>query len=240
MTFVRPAGTLVRMSRRRKAMSLVLIPVLAVAAFAAAQAIAAKITAGKYVATVSGSSTSPNVFKIGSGIREISCTATTINGSLSAASETVSVSGEGDQCTSSPGTTPVTGTTNECTIKATFTGIGGTTGTATTTVQCPAGKQLEVRIYENAAKHEEGTTLCEYGIPAQESLKTLETHNSGSGSNEEILATVSVTGIKVNVLKGTLFSCGAAAGGSTTATYTGSLTATAAEAEGGQVGLMVG
>jgi hypothetical protein len=228
------------MSSRRKAISLVLIPVLAIAAFAAAQAIAAKITAGKYVATVSGASTSPNLFKVGSGVREISCTSTAINGSLSAASETVSVSGEGDQCTSSPGTTPVTGTTNECTIKATFTGITGTTGTATTTVQCPAGEELEVRVYESTAKHEEGTTVCEYGIPPQEALKTVETHNSGSGSSEEILATVSVTGIKVNVLKGTLFACGAGAGGSTTATYTGTLTATATEAEGGQVALMVG
>ncbi|HYJ20602.1 MAG TPA: hypothetical protein VEW07_01115 [Solirubrobacterales bacterium] len=228
------------MSRRRKALVLALVPALLLTAYTASQALAAKVTAGKYVATVSGASTSPNVFKIGTGVREISCTATAIGGSLSAASETVSVSGEATQCTSNGLAIPVTGTTNGCTITATFTGISGTTGTANTAVDCPAEEELEVRLYQNATTHAEGITICEYGIPAQGSLKTLETHNSGSGSSEDILATASVGEIKVNGLKGTLILCGVAAGKTTTATYTGSLTATATEEAGAQVGLMVG
>lgn len=228
------------MSRQRKTLLIVLVPVLALAIYAASNAFAATITAGKYVATVNGTTTNINVLKIGAGVREISCAATAIGGSLSAASETISISGEGNQCTSKPEVMPVTGTTNGCTIKAKFTSVSGSTATATTTLECPAGKELEVRVYQNATKHGESSTLCEYGIPSQGPLSTLETHNTGAGSSEDILATASITEIKVNVLKGTLLLCGAAAGKSTTATYTGSLTATATEEAEAQTGVMVG
>ncbi len=230
------------MSRRRKALILVLVPTLVLTAYAAAQALGAKFTAGKYVATVTGTSTNTSVFKVASGAREISCTGTAVNGSLSAASETLSVSGEGSPslCKSNGLALPVTGTTNGCTVTATITSFGGTTGSASTAIDCPAGKELEMRVYENATKHGEAIAFCEYGVPAQGSLKTIETHNSGSGSSEEIIATVSVSEIKVNVLKGTLLACGAAAGKSTTATYTSNFTAIATEEAGSQTALMVG
>lgn len=114
-----------------------------------------------------------------------------------------------------------------------------TTATGTQAFGCPAGSEIQVNFYENAKKYSEGITLCEYRIPAQAALSTVGYENLGSGSTASVQLAMSVEGITAKSLKGPKILCGVAAGGTTTAKYTGAVNLTA-KSGGVQTGLSIG
>ncbi len=101
-------------------------------------------------------------------------------------------------------TKTITVTTNDCSFvfdaKTTET-KGVVSNTALTTIECPAGKKIEIHIYSTAGT-EVGTT-CTYDVEATAANTTLpgiklDNKVNTPASADDILATIKVEGIEVN------------------------------------------
>jgi hypothetical protein len=215
---------------------------LAVLAFGAVVASGAqaegKFKAGKYPASLTGTGTSANTYTING--REVSCLSSSFTGTLSAESESVQVSPGYGLCVGKPGSTPVSLFMGGCSYTWAVTKLNSpTTATGTQAFSCPAGSEIHINLYENNQKFAEGITLCEWGIPAQGPLGTVQYENQGSGTTASVQLAVNVGSITVNVLKGTKLICGAKAGETTTGQDSGGINLTAKNG-GVQTGLSIG
>jgi hypothetical protein len=211
------------------------VAVLALSA-SAARAEIGTFTAGGYPATVSAAQVGKNVFKFGSW--EISCGEVVLSSTLFSASAGLQMNQSYGGCTTGF-SLPVTVRTNGCVYAWKLEELEGA-GTAggRTSGSCGGGAVVEFDLYENAVKHKAGTPFCTYGVPPQIAA-TIKTHNGEAGGIEDVVLTLSLTGIEVKVLKGTKVLCGAAAGGTVSGSYTGTQTLTATK-ESEPVSLMVG
>jgi hypothetical protein len=227
------------MNRRLKTVAVALLALVALTAFVAQVAQATgvgKITAESYPASVSTIQDGNNVFKIGTGIRELECTTADYTGSLTAESAEFVLTPLYEGCTSKPGALPATITTNGCTLTLTAT---KTPQNLNATILCPAGKQIEVHIYENATKHKEDISLCTYDIAAQSPIAAGTWADEGTGTAQKIRFTLAVEPVVLNTL-GPATLCGAAAGANVKATLSGTQTLIAKNSSGGADGLMIG
>ena len=230
-----------RASRNLKALGLSLAAVLALGVVGASAAQAeGKFIAGKYPASLIGSSTSAQTITIAGGVRKVSCGTASFTGELTAAAESVQIFPTYLMCSGSLPSEPVTLSPNGCSNTWTVTKLeSATTAIGTEAINCPAGQEYQIDFYASAKEQSEHKPICTYGLPAQAGLGIVEYTDVGSGSTASLNITRNVTGVKVNVLKGLKIACGAAAGTSTTAAIGGSLNMTAKNA-GVQTGLSVG
>lgn len=211
-----------------------LLAVLAAGMGAAAEAQGAKLTAANYPATLEAHQLEPLTrLSFSGGIRYVECTEAELSGTLGGEKEEVTMTPTYTGCfTNGFGALPATITTNGCTFELKLT--GGTT--ATLELVCPAGKEVEVHIYKNAADHvasqewkDKGVgsdlSLCTYDIGPQlfKGEVTLVVDNAKTAT-EDLTATVSSTNIAVESTVGKAPNCGPK--GVTTATLTSSTTIT--------------
>ena len=136
----------------------------------AAQAANNVTIAGEYPATLKGiDPEAPTIskmgaFSFGGGVRKLQCTENTATATLTGPSSKITVTPTYGKCFSNElETVPVTITMNGCsyTIEPT------STETGVTYIDCPAGKQIEQHVYENAQAHSFNGSLCTYDIGPQ-------------------------------------------------------------------------
>ncbi len=151
-------------------------------------------------------------------------------------------------CTSQPGFLPVTITTNGCDYTFGVSRPGSTqdppeTGKLTTAIDCPAGQQIEIHIYENAAKHAENVSLCTYDIGPSQAVPGGVYHNR-IGPPKDVEATVEAKFTGRSTLGGAMLCGGMPPNKHLPITLTGNYTLRAfqdfAGLEGAQIGLDVG
>ena len=217
------------MSRNLKALGLALLAIVALSAVVSSVAQANNVTASKYPTVITGIDDQVEHGKlvklvIGNGARSVECTVDTLEATLTAETTAVTTTPTYDECFANTDTKiPATVTMNGCdyVLEAT----SKTTGQAT--VKCPEGKQIEVHIYENAAKHAENKPLCTYDIKAQPALPGvgIETKNVGTAT-EDLTLNLQVKEIKTLSTIGSAIVCGIASGTTGNSTLSGSYTAT--------------
>jgi hypothetical protein len=215
------------MSRIHKVITLA---VSAMALFAvtasAAHAETGALTAAEYPAIITGQQGAGALFDIGN--RNVECATSDLNGTIFGPSDPVTLVPIYANCVSNPGATPVTITTNGCDY---LFGVSrpGTTGTPATTgklqawLNCPAGKQLEIHVYQNAAQHAANVSTCTYDIPSQGPVPGGIYHNTPGAVPPDILATVNATFNALNTI-GPAFICGGEAFQNIPITLTGNYT----------------
>jgi hypothetical protein len=175
------------MTRNLKGLGLALVAVFAlsgVVASAAQGEKAAVLTAESYPATIDGQQLVANVFEREG--RKITCEVSTLSGTITAS--------EGTNVTATPTYSnchaiilgvkfPVTITMNGCDYlmhqTGELNGLGEHRFTETVDLACTSPNVAELHIYENAAKHTAGTSMCTIKIPPQTGLKTIELTNKG-------------------------------------------------------------
>jgi hypothetical protein len=153
----------------------------------AAQAETGVLTAQQYPAIVTGEQQGGVTFDIGEApIRTVSCTSK-LDGTLNAPTDPVTFVPTYANCFSEPGgATPVTVTMNGCDYTVGFsrpgtTGQPATTGEMHAWVNCPAGQQIEIHIYENAFLHAANVSTCTYDIKPQGPVPAGIYHNTFAG-----------------------------------------------------------
>jgi hypothetical protein len=186
------------MIRNFKVLALAVGAVLSMSAVLAsgAQAETGVLTAAQYPAIVTGQKVNEGpVFDIGVGpLRTVVCPTADLDGTLVGPIDPVTLAPTYVGCFSEPGGLPMTITTNGCDYTFGVTRPGSTgdpagTGKLTAAIDCPAGQQIEIHIYENAAKHAEGISLCTYDIGAQAAVPAGFYHNR-NGMPKDVEATV--------------------------------------------------
>jgi hypothetical protein len=119
---------------------------------------------------------------------------------------------------------PVTVTMNGCDYLLRFTkATPSGTYTADTDLVCPGTNKVEVHVYENAAKHTAGTSMCTTKTPAQSNLQAIDLTNEPANAETPknfVVGHLSLAGI-TSTSEGSVFICGAAH--SATATITGTI-----------------
>jgi hypothetical protein len=224
------------MTRNFKAFGLAMAAALALSAVVAsgAQATTASVRAGSYPATLTGEQKTVNVWSVGGGVRKTSCKTAVFHGTLTAAADPVTLTPTYAECNSEPGG-PVTFTMNGCDYDLYPNSVTASTGTMTTDLTCPAGKEVEMYLYENAEKHVKGEPLCRYDIPAQTNLSAGEYHNETNAATgkKDITETLNVTNVAIKSTMNAKILCGIAPGATGTTTLSGSVTLTADEDNAG-------
>lgn len=177
------------MNRILKTLGLVAAAVAALVAVMApaAQAETGVLTAQQFPAIVTGEQQGGPSFDIGeNGFRNVQCQTSAIDATLFAPTDPVTFTPTYGNCRSEPGFTPVTITMNGCDYLVGFT-RPGTTGWPITTgglqarVQCPAGQQIEIHVYENSVRHAENVSTCTYDIGPQGFVPAGVYHNTMAG-----------------------------------------------------------
>lgn len=178
------------MIRNIKVLGLSVVAMLAMTAMVASAASAANFTASSYPASGSGGQTTEHVFTVqGSTVK---CKTANFTGSLSAASETMSITPEYKECTAF-GFINATVNMNGCTYEF-KTGAGsGDNWAGTVVVKCPTGKEITV---------EAGP--CVVHIPAQTPTTNKVSFTNETGSPNKVLVKSEVEGIHSKVTSGFL------------------------------------
>jgi hypothetical protein len=203
------------MMRKIKTLGLAVGATLALSAAlaSAAQAETGALTAPVYPAIVTGQQGPGVTFDIGAGpARTVECATSDLDTTLAGPTDPVTFKPLYAGCISNPGALPTTITTNGCDYSI---GVSrpGTTGTPQTTglmqnrLNCPAGQQLEIHVYENAAKHAENISTCTYDIGPQGPVPGGIYHNNPGAAPADVVATVNATFNALNTL-GPVFLCG--------------------------------
>jgi hypothetical protein len=183
------------MSRILRALGLSLGAMAALVALMApaAHAETGALTAGEYPALITGQQGPGGAFDIGA--RNVECITSDLNGTIGAAADPVTLKPLYANCISNPGALPVTITANGCDYSFGVSKPGTTlienptTGRLQVSLNCPAGKQLEIHIYENAVKHGENISTCTYDVPSQGPVPAGIYHNV-AGAPNDVVATV--------------------------------------------------
>lgn len=169
----------------------------------AAQAETGALTTVGFPSIITGEkvNTAPT-FDIGGGpIRTVDCTTSDLEATLPGpAADPVTFRPNYANCTSEPGgMTPVTVTLNGCDYTIGFGKPGTTqqqitTGTMRAAINCPAGQQIEIHVYENAFAHAANVSTCTYDIGPQASVPAGIYHNTGGvGMIPDVDATINAT-----------------------------------------------
>lgn len=186
------------MTRKLKILGLALCAAaFMVVAPAAAQAETGVLTTAGYPSIVTGEQQGGVTFDVGGApIRTVSC-ASNLDATLFGPTDPVTFQPTYNNCTSEPGgLTPVTITMNGCdyTIGVTRPGTTGTpptTGTMQAWINCPAGQQIEIHVYENAFLHAANVSTCTYDIGPQGPVPAGIYHNTAEfGMIPDVDATV--------------------------------------------------
>jgi hypothetical protein len=167
----------------------------------AAQAATGQLTSQMFPSIVTGPKVNPGpTFDIGNGpLRTVSCE-TKLDATLFGPTDPVTFTPTYNNCSSEPGgATPVTITMNGCDYLIGF-GKPGTTGPQATTglmhawLQCPAGQQVEIHVYENPFAHAANVSTCTYDIAPQGQVPAGVYHNTAEGGMiPDVDATVNAT-----------------------------------------------
>jgi hypothetical protein len=183
------------MSRILKTLGLAMAAVAALVAVMApaAQAETGILTAQQYPAIVTGQQLGGVTFDIGA-VRNASC-ASNLDGTLFGPIDPVTLQPTYNGCISQPGNTPATVTTNGCDYTVGFsrpgtTGQPATTGLMHAWINCPAGQQIEIHVYENAAQHAANVSTCTYDIGPQGPVPAGIYHNTFEGGIPDVDATI--------------------------------------------------
>lgn len=186
------------MTRKLKSMSMALAAMLVTSAAlaSAAQAETGALTTPVYPSIVTGQKVdAAPVFDIGAGpIRTAVCPTADLDATLVGPTDPVTFTPTYTGCVSEPGALPMTITFNGCDYTIGFTKPGSTgdpagTGKMTATIDCPAGQKIEIHIYESAAKHAEGISLCTYDLLPQGPVPAGVYHNR-QGNPNDVEATI--------------------------------------------------
>lgn len=178
------------MTRNLKLLGLIAGVVLSMSAVlaSAAQAETGVLTAQQYPAIVTGEQQGGVTLDVGQApIRTVTC-ASKLDGTLANGPvDPVTLQPTYNNCISEPGgATPVTITMNGCDYAIGFS-RPGTTGQLPTTglmhawINCPAGQQIEIHVYENAFLHAANVSTCTYDIGPQGPVPAGIYHNTFGG-----------------------------------------------------------
>jgi hypothetical protein len=164
--------------------------VLSAALASAAQAETGLLTAQPFPAIVTGEQQGGPSFDIGEQpIRNVQCTKANLNSTLFGPTDPATLTPTYENCRSEPGFTPVTVTMNGCDYQVGFsrpgtTGQPATTGLMQARISCPEGQQIEIHVYENAARHAENVSMCTYDIGRQGFVPAGVYHNRAFGISD--------------------------------------------------------
>ena len=184
------------MMRKIKALGIVVGATLALSAAlaSAAQAETGVLTTGGFPSIVTGEKVNAGpTFDVGV-VRNVTCATSDLEATLFGPIDPVTFKPRYEGCTSEPGVTPVTVTLNGCDYTIGFS-RPGTTGTPMTTglmhawLNCPAGQQIEIHVYENAVQHAENISVCTYDIGPQGPVPAGIYHNT-FGAMTDVDATI--------------------------------------------------
>lgn len=193
----------------------------------AAHAETGALTTVEYPAFITGQQGAGATFDIGA--RNVECATSDLNATIVGPTDPVTFNPVYGGCISNPGALPVTITTNGCDYsigvsKPGTTGIvNQTTGRMQAWLNCPAGQQLEIHIYENAAKHAANVSTCTYDVGPQGPVPAGIYHNTPGMVPPDILATVNATFNGLSTIGPAAF-CGANAFEPIPVTHTGNYT----------------
>lgn len=185
------------MTRMLKALGLATAAMAALVAMMApaAQAETGALTAPVYPAIVTGGQLGGVTWDIGAGpLKTVACGTSDLTSTLAGPTDPVTFVPAYGACVAEPGAMPVTVTTNGCdysvgVTKPGTTGTPETTGTMQAAIICPAGQQIEIHIYENAAAHAANVSLCTYDIAPQGPVPAGVYHNV-FGNPNDVVATI--------------------------------------------------
>jgi hypothetical protein len=113
------------------------------------------------------------------------------------------------------------------------------TYTADTDLVCPGTNKVEVHVYESAAKHTAGTSMCTTKTPAQSNLQTIDLTNEPANAEtpkDFLVGHLNLTNI-TSTSEGSAFLCGAAH--NATMTLTGTIRLKADNANGEPQGVTI-
>jgi hypothetical protein len=175
------------MTRNLKGLGFALVAVFALSGVVASMAAAkdARFTAESYPATFDGAQLVANVLEREG--RKLTCEVATLSGTITATSATtVTATPTYSNCHSIilGVKFPATVTMNGCDFLFHLTGElnagGQETFTAISDLVCTTPNEVEVHIYENAAKHAAGTSMCTIKFPWQNSKTTIDLTNKAA------------------------------------------------------------
>jgi hypothetical protein len=202
--------------------------IFAVAA-SAAHAETGKLTAAEYPAILTGE-IEPGGTDFAVGSYSVQCSTSTTQGTIVGPVDPVTLVPTFANCVAQPGATPVTVTTNGCDFsfgvsKPGTTGITSpTTGTLQAWLNCPAGKWLEVHVYQSPSQHALNISTCTYDLGTQGPVPGGIYHNTNPvGAPPDVLMTIDATFNAINTI-GPAGICGGEAGQVIPATVTGNYT----------------
>lgn len=219
------------MSRLLKALTVAMSAMALFAVMAsAAHAETGNLTAAEYPAFITGEQGPGASFDIGAGaVRTVSCATSDLNATIPGPADPVTFKPVYANCTSEPGGFPATVTTHGCDYrigvsKPMTTEIAfPTTGRMQASLFCPAGEQLEIHVYENAAMHAAGVSTCSYDLGPQGPVNGGIYHNTPGAVPTDVLATVDATFNGLSTM-GPAFICAAGPFEMTPVTLTGNYT----------------
>lgn len=234
------------MTRMLKALGLAVAATAALVAMMApaAQAETGALTAPMYPAIVTGEQMPGVTFDFGPGPgRTVECATSDLSATLFGPTDPVTLKPIYGGCISQPGGFPATVTTNGCDYllgvsKPGTTGIvPPTTGRMQAWLNCPAGQQLEIHVYENAALHAANVSTCTYDVGPQGPVPAGIYHNT-PGPPADVLATVNATFNGLSTI-GPAFICGGNAFEFIPVTLTGNYTLRGYQDFGGVEGAQI-
>ncbi len=227
------------MSRNLKALGLSLIAVLALGAVVAGAAQASTLVESELASPatninakdVTGTEDGKLArLSIGGGVRYVECTESnqlTVT-PFTKSTTTLVATPHYEKCFSNGlATVPATVTHNGCTLTLTATPPSGGVTLGDVTIDCPAGKTIEVHVYESAAAHAANKSFCTYTIGPQ-TLTGATITPTGVGAARDLdidLSTLSAAKVTNDGTAG-LASCGLAVGATGNGAFTGKFTAT--------------
>jgi hypothetical protein len=185
------------MTRIFKALGLAIAAMAALIAMMApaSQAATGALTTNVFPSIVTGGQLGGITWDIGEGpLKTIACGTSDLNSTLAAPTDPVTFVPTYGACVAEPGAMPVTVTLNGCDYSVGVSKPGTTqqpagTGLMEAWIVCPAGQQIEIHIYENAAAHGANVSLCTYDIAPQGPVPAGVYHNVGGAPND-VLATI--------------------------------------------------
>lgn len=187
------------MTRIFKALGLAMAAMATLVAVAApaAQAETGVLTTAGFPSIVTGQQLGGVTFDVGGApIRTVSCATSNLESTIVGPTDPVTFRPTYAGCTSEPGgATPVTITLNGCDYSIGFGRPGtteqpGTTGTMHAWINCPAGQQIEIHVYNGPNAHAANVSTCTYDLFPQGSVPAGIYHNT-FGAIPDVDATVS-------------------------------------------------
>jgi hypothetical protein len=185
------------MTRTLKALGLAMASIAALVAVMApaSQAATGALTTNVFPSIVTGGQLGGVTFDIGEGpLKTIACGTSDLTSTLPGPADPVTFVPAYGACVAEPGAMPVTITTNGCDYNVGVSKPGTTqepasTGKMEAWLFCPAGQQIEIHIYENAAEHAANVSLCTYDIGPQGPVAAGVYHNV-AGNPSDVVATL--------------------------------------------------